>query len=181
MYIKRICFPVKALGPGNRVGIWTTGCNRFCDGCMSTDLQRMESGKSVPVKEIMRILGRIEGDIAGVTISGGEPFLQPCELLELVQEIRNQITEDIIVYTGYTIDELREQNDPNINMILQEISVLIDGPYIDELNDGQGIRGSSNQSIHILRECASYQDLDTCKRNLQSFRYGGKILMIGVQ
>ena len=33
---------------------------------------------------------------------------------------------------------------------MHHIDLLIDGPYIEELNDGKGLRGSSNQRLHFL-------------------------------
>ena len=181
MYIKRICYPVTTLGPGLRIGIWVTGCQKKCPGCMSPELQPRESGRQISVEDILNMLNTIDGQVDGVTISGGEPFLQPDELNTLVCGIREEITEDIIVYSGYTISELKGQNSQSITAVLNNISVLIDGPYVDALNDGIGIRGSSNQNIHVFRPAADYQDLAHCKRNIQSFRYNNQILLIGIQ
>lgn len=35
-------------------------------------------------------------------------------------------------------------------MLLNMIDILIDGEYVDELNDGKALRGSSNQIVHFL-------------------------------
>ena len=181
MFVKRICFPIQVLGPGNRVGIWLAGCNKRCPGCMSPELQTTNGCSDCSVEEIESILSHISGEIEGVTISGGEPFLQADELSELICYIDREITRDIIVYTGYQIEELRKKGSPSIEKILSSISVLIDGEYIDELNDGIGIRGSKNQRIHVLRNVAIYDELSTTERNLQTFRYNGQILVVGIQ
>lgn len=181
MYIKRVCYPVTTLGPGLRIGIWVTGCQKRCLGCMSPELQRKEAGKAICVANILKMLATIDGHVDGVTISGGEPFLQSDELNSLVCGIREWITEDIIVYSGYTLLELREFHSQSVDAVLENISVLIDGPYVDELNDGSGIRGSRNQKIHVFRPVADYDNLAHCKRSLQSFRYNDQILLIGIQ
>lgn len=181
MYVKRVCYPIRVLGPGNRLGIWLAGCNKRCPGCMSPELQTIEGSKNVSVEEIKRMLAKVTERIDGVTISGGEPFLQARELHELVQYIKQDITEDIIVFSGYKIEELKQMNSDFINDILDSISVLIDGEYVDELNDGIGIRGSSNQHVHIFRDCNDYSGLLTGERKLQTFRYNGQILVVGIQ
>ena len=61
--------------------------------------------------------------------------------------------DDILIYTGYTYDELKSKNDKAIDDILSKISVLIDGEYIEELDDDKcSLRGSTNQRIIILDE-----------------------------
>lgn len=74
---------------------------------------------------------------------------QPEELSALLEMIK-QISGDILVYTGYQLEELQVKEDPSTQHILKTISVLIDGPYIEEQNDNSFLRGSSNQQIHIL-------------------------------
>jgi anaerobic ribonucleoside-triphosphate reductase activating protein len=181
MRIKRLCYPITALGPGQRVGIWVTGCLQACPGCISPELKSLEAGNDVSVAEIVRMISKIEKPLSGFTISGGEPFLQAAELRELVTEISQKFSEDIIVFSGYSIEELQSRDEEAVNDILATIAVLIDGPYIDELNDGIGIRGSSNQRVHIFKNEEYYRDLATQKRTIQSFRYQNQILLIGIQ
>lgn len=181
MYVKRVCYPIQVLGPGKRLGIWLAGCNKRCPGCMSPELQTTEGSKNISVNEIAKLFDKVTHQIDGVTISGGEPFLQAEELHELVQYIKRNITEDIIIFSGYRIEDLEQMNSAFVNGILNSISVLIDGEYVDELNDGIGIRGSSNQRVHIFRECKDYSELFSGKRKLQTFRYNGQILVVGIQ
>ncbi len=46
----------------------------------------------------------------GVTILGGEPFLQPIGLLALMKALK-QRSQHITLYTGYTLEELNSRCD----------------------------------------------------------------------
>ena len=180
MVIKRICYPVRTLGPGNRAGIWTVGCPRRCLGCLSPELQRRENGRDIPEEQILRAVERIKGRVDGVTISGGEPFEQPEALRRLTALLRERVTEDILVFTGYTLEQLRAMHSEAIEDTLAQIAVLVDGPYVEALNDGVGLRGSANQRIHVFRFAERYAGAERQPRALQSVGYGDQILMIGI-
>ena len=90
------------------------------------------------------------------------------------------VTDDILIYTGYTLNELVERHDEQIDRVISLCSAIVDGPYIDELNDGIGLRGSSNQKIHVFKNYEKYCGLDTCRREVQTILYGKKLLTIGI-
>jgi len=152
MKIARILYPVKNLGPGNRIGIWMRGCNRFCKGCANPELWDGNAGGDISPEAVRDAVKHLqEGDyppIDGVTISGGEPFLQPEALRSLIGFFLEEGVEDILVFTGFLREELQEQY-PDI---LDKIAVLVDGPYMEDRNEGHPLKGSSNQSIHYIRE-----------------------------
>lgn len=181
MRIKRICYPVNVLGPGKRVGIWVTGCGFACPGCMSPELQDPHGGKEMDCLQIVESIGRITDQIDGITISGGEPFDQAPELRRLVTLLCRLVTEDIIIYSGYTLQQLQQRNCPDTNAVLAAIAVLIDGRYVESLDDGKGLRGSSNQCIHIFRNRDHYTYMADCTRQLQVFNYkNAASLMVGL-
>lgn len=177
--VARIYFPVKTLGPGQRVGIWTSGCNRNCIGCISPELQSVEAGQALSSQEIIEIINRIGSAPDGFTISGGEPFLQIEALCDLIEELV-LVADDILIYTGYTLNELVERHDDRINRVISLCSAIVDGPYIDELNNGIGLRGSSNQKLYVFKHYERYCGLDTGKREVQTVLYGNKLLTIGI-
>lgn len=181
MRIKRICYPVKVLGPGKRVGVWVTGCSFDCKGCMTPELRSSSAGNEVACEKIISAAERVNGDIDGLTVSGGEPFDQARELSTLVRLFRERFTDDIIIYTGYTLEELKKRGCSFTDEVLDTVSVIIDGRYVDSLNDGKGLRGSSNQTVHIFRNKERYEYMNTCTRELQVFNYldsGG--LLVGL-
>ena len=171
MRIKRICYPVKVLGPGNRVGIWVTGCDFNCEGCMSPELRDKTAGNETECEKIVSVIGAIKGSVDGFTVSGGEPFDQAEELSNLVELLKKEYTDDIIIYTGYTLEELKKRQCPHTQNVIDTVAVIIDGRYAESLNDGKGLRGSSNQRIHIFRNKEKYEYMNTCKRELQVFNY----------
>lgn len=146
MNIARLYYPVLTLGPGRRLGIWTRGCPRRCPGCMSEDMQQTLPSSELTVENLIRAADSVFSSrvVDGVTISGGEPLAQPEELTVLLRHLRNR-TDDILMYTGYTMEEIR--TDPVRHRSAQIADVLITGPYAEELNDGRALRGSSNQEI----------------------------------
>ena len=175
----RMYYPVKVLGPGNRVGIWMNGCDRGCNGCISPELQFYDRSKEVTINEIMQMIERIESPIDGFTISGGEPFYNPEALNALVQALSG-ICDDILIFSGYTFEELRAKNKESIDSVLNTCAALIDGPYVKELNDNIGLRGSSNQRIWIFKYPDKYTGIKFAERELQNIVYGGKVLTIGI-
>ena len=90
------------------------------------------------------ILNEVVEDGVDITITGGDPFYQPTELLELVTKLYF-LRKNIWVYTGFTIDQV--YNNPDTSRILDFINVLVDGPYIEALRDTTGFKGSKNQRI----------------------------------
>lgn len=87
-------------------------------------------------------------------IQGGEPLCKENLFLTqlVIQEVRKHYPDiKIYLWTGYYLDELNKEN-PRINYILNNIDVLIDGPYIAEQRDiTLHLRGSTNQTIHYLK------------------------------
>ena len=179
MKIGRICYPVEVLGYGKRVGIWTCGCNKNCYKCMSSELKEWTNAVDYTVDKIINFITEIKADIDGVTISGGEPFLQVEELAELVKKLISINITDILVYTGYSYEYLLSLGKGE-QFILDNIAALIDGEYIDKLNNGLGIRGSTNQNIHLFQYHDRYKDLGTYTRKLQLLMTASHTTFIGI-
>jgi len=178
MQIDRVLYPITTLGPNKRIGIWTVGCPHKCYKCSNPELWSMDESKDISIKGLISYISQYTNDAEGVTITGGDPFLQPNELYNLLKELRNLGFKDILVYTGYTIQELKEK----YCEILSLIDVLIDGPYVDELNNNIGIMGSSNQNIHILNPELGglYKDMDKTHRIRRNYIMSNKIISVGI-
>lgn len=116
----------------------------------------------------------------GLTVSGGEPFAQPEGLLALLEEYRKRYSGDILIFTGYCLEELEQSDSEVIQKILKQTDVLIDEVYIENLNDGKGLRGSSNQRIHIFHEKEKYEDAQNWERKLQCTILDHYLWLIGI-
>ena len=180
--IHRIAHHTTALGPGDRAVVWFQGCKRRCKGCMAPESRPLEGGSEWDVSKLIDEILACR-NIEGITVSGGEPFLQAEGLQEFLEGLRARSPLGVIIYTGNTMAELREMNDPHVNAIIDSLTdILIDGEYIDELNDGGGLRGSSNQTVHFLTDrYDEYRALyGGARRDVQIMIEGDDALMIGV-
>lgn len=137
----------KTLGPYSRFALWTQGCPFSCPCCMTPDSQSFDGGESISIKSMAALILNTP-DIEGITISGGEPFLQSKALNTLITLIKSKKDFGVILYTGYTLEQIKSKNSLNDISLLKHIDILIDGLYEDSLNDGISLRGSSNQNIY---------------------------------
>jgi anaerobic ribonucleoside-triphosphate reductase activating protein len=94
-------------------------------------------------EEIMKII--VADPYANVTFSGGDPMYQATGFLELAREIHKRTNKDIWCYTGFTFESLINHDQREL---LEQIDVLVDGPFIEKLRDTDLLfRGSSNQRL----------------------------------
>ncbi|AGR40857.1 thiol peroxidase [Spiroplasma taiwanense CT-1] len=143
-------------GPGIRFVIWFQGCNIGCKGCSNQELLALDKKMFMPTTYIFeKILeAKSKFNIEGVTLLGGEPFLQPDGLSELVIWCqKNGLT--VICFTGYIYEKLLEE----YSEILTKIDILIDGPFIMKLLDRKRrLVGSKNQ--RVIKITDKYKDCD---------------------
>lgn len=180
---------VKTLGPGNRIAIWLQGCSRHCPGCISPELQNKNSGQIVRVESLFSKISEIAPDHSGITISGGEPFEQADALLKLITLVRERTKLDIMVYTGFKLEELQKCGcniSPALPALLKQIDILIDGSFILDQPTEKIWRGSENQELHLLSKrvaCFAYsvnQEYGD-KRELQvGYTCDGALHIIGI-
>ena len=136
-------------GPGFRLSIYCAGCSHRCQGCHNPQSWEMTNGKEMDVENILQT---VKDSPWNVTFSGGDPFFQAEGFAELARRIKAETAKTIWCYTGYTLEALKEENDPWKMELMRNIDVLVDGPFIQALRDEQlRFRGSSNQRI-IERE-----------------------------
>lgn len=130
-------------GPGFRTSIYCAGCRHQCPGCHNPQSWAFDQGREMSTGELMRI---IEADpFANVTFSGGDPMYQAAGFAELAHEIHKRTNKDIWCYTGFTFETLINHDQREL---LEELDVLVDGPFVQKLHDPDLLfRGSSNQRI----------------------------------
>ncbi len=185
MYIDRILFPIETLGPGKRLVLWTKGCTKRCEGCANPELWDIDSAKDVSVDNIKKIILNIHSDtpIDGITFTGGDPLEQADAVLKLIEEIKPYIN-DVLLYTGYELSYIMQNwSKRNIQKLFSLVSVLIDGPYIGDLNDNKhALIGSTNQKIHFLDKTRQgcYNEYLNNGRKIQNVYMGDKLISVGI-
>lgn len=142
-----------ANGKGVCVSFFVQGCPHHCLGCFNPETWDFNGGYEIPTDIRGHIIKAIcaNGIIRNFSVLGGEPLCQ-----ENVKDVDNIISGvriaypeiKIFLWTGYTLEQLKEQKNKHIDNILSNIDVLIDGPYIESLRDiTLELRGSANQRI----------------------------------
>lgn len=136
-------------GPGLRMVIWTQGCIHNCKGCHNPQTHTLNEGYEVDSKEVIDKIKSLKLQ-RGITLSGGEPFLQPEALEEVAKEAKSRGL-DVWAYTGFTLEQLLDKNNKsyfkNLNL-LKQVDVLVDGKFVEDKKDiSLKFRGSSNQRI----------------------------------
>ena len=169
----------QALGPGIRAVVWVQGCPLNCRGCLAPDWIPFVPATSMTPDQI---LDSLELDrVSGLTFSGGEPMEQAAGLAALARLARRKKDLNLICFTGYRYERLLH-NPPNTGVpeLLAEVDVLIDGPYIQSMNDSVGLRGSSNQRIIHLTSRLKQYDFESETRKVEISVTDGELAFVGI-
>ncbi|MBR8837847.1 MAG: radical SAM protein [Stigonema ocellatum SAG 48.90 = DSM 106950] len=138
-------------GPGCRAVVWVQGCLRECPGCFNVESWSFESNQLISVDSLAKkILSNPRNQ--GVTFSGGEPFWQASALASVAQQVK-AAGLNVMSFTGFTLEQLQSQYAPTgAQNLLEQLDILIDGPYIQSLaiNSPNSPVSSSNQKIHVF-------------------------------
>jgi anaerobic ribonucleoside-triphosphate reductase activating protein len=153
--ISHYVLTTKVLGPYIRSALWVRGCLLKCEGCIAEEMNA-QNPNYYKAQELACIFSYAK-ETEGITISGGEPFLQAGALCEMLETIKAKRDYGVIIYTGNQYEKLVDSCDLNILRLLGMTDILIDGPYIKSLDDGKAYRGSSNQRILQLTD--RYNDI----------------------
>lgn len=149
-----------ANGDGVRTSIFFSGCEHYCKNCFNSELWDFNAGKPIDENTISIIDATMNEHIQGLSVLGGEP-MHPKNIDDLYALLtkfkQHNPTKDVWVWTGYTLLELTQRETNHLNEVtkatLKLIDVLVDGRYIDELQDyNLQFRGSSNQVIWNLKK-----------------------------
>ncbi|MBE6949495.1 MAG: anaerobic ribonucleoside-triphosphate reductase activating protein [Ruminococcaceae bacterium] len=133
-------------GRGMRFVVFTQGCPHHCEGCHNPETHDPSGGKELTVDAVIKeMLSNPMTD--GVTLSGGEPFMQPQDCAEIAKAAHNAGL-NVWAYTGYTFEKLLESENEAVRELLNEVDVLIDGPFVlKERSLSIPWRGSKNQRM----------------------------------
>jgi len=115
-------------GPGYRLAVFVQGCPHGCPGCHNPKTHDVHGGYISDTDEIIAQMGK-NPLVRGVTLTGGEPMLQAAALLEVANAAKER-GMSVWCYTGFTLEALLRENNPDRAALLGAVDVLVDGPYI---------------------------------------------------
>lgn len=144
----------EAEGPGVRYAVWVQGCSLRCPGCCNPEM--FVHGKGGAELEPAALAAEVLATpgIEGLSVLGGEPFEQAEGVAELCRLVKAG-GKSVMVYSGYTLDELRAQakTAPAVQAVLDSADLLLDGRY-DATKPETTRRwvGSTNQTLHFFTD-----------------------------
>lgn len=147
--LARLAYPVTALGPGRRLVLWTAGCLLRCQNCITPELLSPTSGQAIAVDRLAQHLLRLPLALDGITLSGGEPFLQAPALAHLCQILRPARPHwTVLAFSGYPLAYLQQH--PANSGLLAQVDGLVAGPYQPQQAQAHPLLASRNQQLHYL-------------------------------
>lgn len=137
-------------GEGVRCSLYVSGCLFKCDNCFNEAAWSFKRGVPFTRELEDRIMADLAHEsIAGLSLLGGEPFLNTQVALSVVRRLRSEFgdTKTVWSWTGYTFEELVVDS-ADKRELLSLLDVLIDGRYEHDQRDlSLAFRGSRNQRV----------------------------------
>ena len=152
-------------GIGMRYVVFTQGCPHHCEGCQNPQTWDYKQGTFVSINSLFNDI--IQNPmLQGVTFSGGEPFMQPKPLGELIIKLMyhyNKINKhfDYTAFTGFTLEQLKSMckqvtsrsgsvySITDTATLLYKCDYIIDGKFdITKKSLNCKFRGSTNQKMY---------------------------------
>jgi anaerobic ribonucleoside-triphosphate reductase activating protein len=133
-------------------------------------------------QQVLEAIGQSkrDHDIEGITLLGGEPFAHARGVSSLAADAQ-ALGLSVMVFSGHTIEQLRERRDPDVDRLLRHTDILVDGPYRGDSPDTtRRWIGSTNQRIHFLSD--RYESTDPCwgePETLEIRLEGGQLIVNG--
>lgn len=134
-------------GPGVRYVVFFQGCPHHCPGCQNPETWDPAEGEGTTAEELAEEM-RSTRYLDGITLSGGDPLLQPSAVI-VMADAAHEKGLSVWCYTGWTFEALLQgAAGESAIEALRHIDVLVDGPFVqDKLSGDHIFRGSSNQRL----------------------------------
>ncbi len=120
-------------GPGIRFIVFTQGCPLRCKYCHNPDTWKLKDAKYERTTEfVMNEIKKYKNFFlngGGVTITGGEPLMQPDFVEELLKECRKEEIHTAIDTSGYVFNERIKEILELVDMILLDIKCMDEKEY----------------------------------------------------
>lgn len=119
-------------GPGIRFVLFLQGCPLRCLYCHNVDTWEMKDKKFVMTPdEVMKEILKVKGFIrtGGVTVSGGEPLLQPEFLKELFKKCKENGIHTALDTSGYIYTDRAKEVLEYVDLVLLDIKHINPNKY----------------------------------------------------
>ena len=157
-----------ANGLGVHVVLWVAGCEHHCKCCQNPNTWNRDAGQPFTEETMEELIECLDKrHINGITFSGGDPMAPYNRetVLRIIKRIRDALPDkNIWVYTGCLLEEL--MSDKAIGQkVLENINVLVDGPFVQDLYSIDLWRkGSSNQRVINVPETLRTGDVNILQK-----------------
>ncbi|OQA29086.1 MAG: Pyruvate formate-lyase 1-activating enzyme [Chloroflexi bacterium ADurb.Bin344] len=164
-------------GPGKRYVIWTQGCLKKCPECCNPATHDVGKRKLISIADLLDDIKAHSDDIEGISISGGEPFLQAGPLSIFLKNLRKEFPAlSVVLFSGYTLAEIKHI--PHGRKCLRYIDALVDGEYCAS-QATSGIPASENQKLYFFSTKYSACDFDTVPETEVFITASGELYVSG--
>lgn len=168
----------EAEGPGLRYAVWVQGCPLRCAGCCNPEMLEFAGGEARDPEDMVE--EACAAGVEGVSLLGGEPFAQADGLATLAEGARARGLS-VMIYSGYTLAELRALAGEGPRRLLAAADLLVDGRFEARLrSQRRRFIGSDNQVLHFLSDRYRADDPRLAGGNTVELRLrGGELLLNG--
>jgi pyruvate formate lyase activating enzyme len=120
-------------GPGTRLTVFLAGCPLRCLYCHNPDTMRMRDGQRVQVTEVLRRVHRylpvFRAAGGGLTVSGGEPLMQPAFLARLLRGARELGVHTAVDTSGFLGANASDALLDDVDLVLLDVKSGDDATY----------------------------------------------------
>ena len=168
----------EAEGPGLRYAVWVQGCPLRCAGCCNPEMLEFAGGEARDPEDMVE--EACAAGVEGVSLLGGEPFAQADGPATLAEGARARGLS-VMIYSGYTLAELRALAGEGPRRLLAAADLLVDGRFEARLrSQRRRFIGSDNQVLHFLSDRYRADDPRLAGGNTVELRLrGGELLLNG--
>ena len=144
-------------GPGVRFVVFLQGCPMRCKYCHNPDTWNTEINKKISVNDILEQYDGVkEFCKGGITVTGGEPLLQPEFVAELFKVAREKNIHTALDTSGVTFNP---EDTKKIDEVLKYTNlVMLDIKHIDD-NEHKKLTGHSNKNILAFAQYLSAKNI----------------------
>jgi anaerobic ribonucleoside-triphosphate reductase activating protein len=166
----------EAEGPGARFAVWVQGCPLRCPGCCNPEMLPFEPREARDPAQLAE--EALAAGVEGVSLLGGEPFAQAAPLARFARRVREGGLS-VMVFSGFTLEQLREREDEGAAALLAQTDLLVDGPYLQaQRTTSRRWIGSENQGLRFLTDRYREDDPRFTEPNTIELRLVGDELQI---